>query len=534
MFEQSATAVGSDFQAAPFWDLYLEYEDRIGAYDNILTILERIIHIPMAKHEVYWNKFRELAWVRPLENLQPAEEIARVRSAIESEVSTTGQYVTPHEIDHRMRIHFIDNMYLGIHNNTEIEIKKRSPFEERIQRLYFNIEELSQADLETWHKYLDFEEAEGDYNRIVALYDRCLVPCALYDKLWFRYARWMTDQPGKTEELRNIFRRASIFTPTARPYIRVQWARWEESLITEATRQASAPVLTYSPGSHPLAIPHLQQPADLLQLPPPHEGNRLSVAKDIHREILVELPNYREGIIALAHIERRHNGLDAALGVILKYIEESGTNIYTKGGLLSEYAMMIWETEGNADKARQLFERVEKQYRDNRKFWTDWMSFETSIPTTPATIDEQLERVRALIKKIREEANLPLDLTRDLTNKFLCYIEAHGGANAMEEYIFLDKDSKGLVLLHTLQTRLLTDSFRPFTIQHTLKKKLAHDGNEQTTDRRRYLEAGHPGLEINDADIARGIDPYEHYYKEQGESSRPAGHRDPVRIRGHP
>ena len=507
----------------------------MGAYDNILAILERIIHIPMAKHDVYWNKFRELAWVRPLENLQPAEELARVRSAIENDASATGQFMTSHEIDHRMRIHFIDNMYLGIHNSTEIEIKKRSPFEERIQRLYFNIEELSHADVETWNKYLDFEEAEGDYNRIVALYDRCLVACALYDKLWFRYARWMADQPGKTEELRNIFRRASIFTPTGRPYIRMHWARWEESLINEATRLASASVCTYSPGSHPLALPQLQQSADSFELPPRHEGNRLSVAKDIYREILVELPNYMEGIIALAHFERRHNGLDAALGVILKYIDESGTNIYTKGGLLSEYAKMIWETEGNADKARQLFERVEKQYRDNRKFWTDWMLFETSIPTTPATIDEQLKRLRILVKKIREEANLPLDLIRDLTDKFLCYIEAHGGANAMEEYMLLDKDSKGSVYNHILNSQLLTDDpFRPFTVQHTLKKKLAYDGNEQTTDRRRYLEAGHPGLEVNDTEIARGIDPYEHYYKEQGESSRPAGHRDPVRIRGHP
>lgn len=57
----------------------------------------------------------------------------------------------------------------------------------------------------------------------------------------------------------------------------------------------------------------------------------------------------------------------------------------------------------------------------------------------------------------------------------------------------------------------------PFSIQSVNKSKLAEDGKESTTDRRLMMENGHPGVEIDEAAIRRGENPYTKYFQQQGE-----------------
>lgn len=52
--------------------------------------------------------------------------------------------------------------------------------------------------------------------------------------------------------------------------------------------------------------------------------------------------------------------------------------------------------------------------------------------------------------------------------------------------------------------------------------KLAEDGKEGTTNRRMMLENGHPGVEIDEAAIRRGENPYTKYFQQQGEQAPPA------------
>lgn len=59
--------------------------------------------------------------------------------------------------------------------------------------------------------------------------------------------------------------------------------------------------------------------------------------------------------------------------------------------------------------------------------------------------------------------------------------------------------------------------YRPFSVQTVNKAKLAEDGKQSTTDRRLMMENGHPGVEIDEAAIRRGENPYTKYYQQQGE-----------------
>ena len=58
---------------------------------------------------------------------------------------------------------------------------------------------------------------------------------------------------------------------------------------------------------------------------------------------------------------------------------------------------------------------------------------------------------------------------------------------------------------------------RPFSVQTVMKAKLAEDGKEATTQRRMMTENGHPGVEVDEAAIRRGENPYTKYYQQQGE-----------------
>lgn len=64
-----------------------------------------------------------------------------------------------------------------IYARTAEETNKRWPFEAEIKRPYFHVKPMDMPQLSNWRRYLDFEETEGDVERIRVLYERCLVTC---------------------------------------------------------------------------------------------------------------------------------------------------------------------------------------------------------------------------------------------------------------------------------------------------------------------------------------------------------------------
>ena len=56
------------------------------------------------------------------------------------------------------------------------------PFQ--IKRPYFHVKSLEKAQLNNWKEYLDFEMENGTPERVVVLFERCLIACALYEEFW--------------------------------------------------------------------------------------------------------------------------------------------------------------------------------------------------------------------------------------------------------------------------------------------------------------------------------------------------------------
>ncbi|KAI1481700.1 pre-mRNA-processing factor 39 [Daldinia eschscholtzii] len=417
LFERAATSVGLDFLAHPFWDKYIEYEERQEAHDKIFAILQRVIHIPMHQYARYYERFRQLAHNRPIKELVPSETLARFRAEVEAESAAYGAVPRAElEVERDIRVK-IDAMFYEVFQKTQDETNKRWTYESEIKRPYFHVTELESSQLANWRKYLDFEESEGDFARTTFLYERCVVTCALYDEFWLRYARWMSAQPGKEEEVRHIYMRAAtLFVPISRPGVRLQFAYFEESC------------------------------------------GRTGVARDIHEAVLMQLPDCVEAIVSWANLERRQNGLDAAIQVYKAQIDAPHVNIFTKAVLVTRWAFLLWKIKGSVEEARTVFLKNVQWYADSRHFWEKWLEFELEQPTNAELESQHAERIKHIFDELLAKSRISSTAKKDLFLVYLTYLQERGGADAMKQFLTIDREIYGPTSLSALDRPALKES----------------------------------------------------------------------------
>lgn len=394
LFERGAEFVGSDFQAAPFWDKYIELEERHNETARVVKIHERLTHIPLYTFDRYYQKFRTFISSRPLEEITDASTIATIKA----QALTENPNYPELELDRYIRAK-LDQDYYAIFGTISQEVHKRWTFEGAIKRPYFHVTDVEEAELDNWRKYLDFEEAQGDAKRTAFLYERCLVACALYEEFWLRYARWMFAH-GKDEDARIIYMKAScIFVPIAHPTVRLHWARFEEKL------------------------------------------GRIQQARDIHTAILYELPNHVETIISLAGLERRHEGVDAAVQCLENYVNQPDSQI--AGQLTAEQARILWQCGGDVARARKIFADRTDRFAESRDFWLSYLKFEMNQISTDEK--EAHERIKSVYTAMRTKSGFPAPTLKELSQIYMAYLLERGGKGAAEEYMILDKELNGYV-----------------------------------------------------------------------------------------
>jgi pre-mRNA-processing factor 39 len=383
-----------DYQAHPFWDKYVEFEERVEQPAKVFAILERIVRVPMQKYREYFEKFRTLASYRPLDELESVVPLAQWQE----ELQASHPHAGPHEVERELRTR-VDSHFLTVYNATHSEVVKRTVHEDGIKRPYFHVTEIDDAELNVWRKYLDFEESEGSYERTKFLYERCVVICALYEEFWLRYVRWLEAQHDKTEEVRIVYQRAStVFVPIVKPTIRLHYALFEE----------------------------VQE--------------RVQVARDMHIAILEQLPSHLESIVSLANLERRHGGIDAAIEVYKSYITSQQTDLFAKGALVSEWANMLWKVKGSPDEARDIFRSQAEYYTGSRPFWVSYFFFELAQPEIGG---KQYQRVKKVFEDVARRSQILPAAVRDLAEHYKAYLLERGTGEAAKEYLKVDREING-------------------------------------------------------------------------------------------
>lgn len=89
----------------------------------------------------------------------------------------------------------------------------RWTFEEGIKRPYFHVKPLEKAQLKNWKEYLEFEIENGTHERVVVLFERCVISCALYEEFWIK--EMVCLQPDLTAAYANLVASPSFLTETS-------------------------------------------------------------------------------------------------------------------------------------------------------------------------------------------------------------------------------------------------------------------------------------------------------------------------------
>ncbi|CAF2262178.1 unnamed protein product [Brassica napus] len=452
LFERAVVYVGTDFLSSPLWDKYIEYEHMQQDWSRLAMIYTRILENPIQNLDRYFNNFKELAETRPLSELRSAEESATV--AVASDASETALSESDGKADEGKsqadgtsepsKLESAGSTdpeelkkYIGIREALYIKAKefesKIIGFEMAIRRPYFHVRPLNVAELENWHNYLDFIESDGDFNKVVKLYERCLVACANYPEYWIRYVLSMGSS-GSMDLADNALTRATQVFVKRQPEIHLFAARLKEQNGDIAGARAAFQLL--------------------------------------HSEIS---PGLLEAVIKHANMEQRLGNVDDAFSVYEQVIavEKGKENSILLPLLYAQYSRFSYLVLRDAEKARKIIVEALDHVQPSKHFMEALIFFETILPP-PRKIEYLDPLVENLIKPNVDTQNTASSTEREELS--LIYIEFLGLFGDVESIKKAEDRHCKLFLPHRSRSELKKRSADEFLSSD--RTKLAKPYNE--------------------------------------------------------
>ncbi|XP_048840839.1 pre-mRNA-processing factor 39-like isoform X2 [Brienomyrus brachyistius] len=242
VFEHAVLSAGLDFRSDRLWEAYIAWETGMGNLTAVTALYDRILAIPTQLYSQHHQRFKEHVQNNLPKHFLSLEEFSKLRKELASVDKLSGEEVSPSEdlplgtedlADPAKRVTEIENMRHRvlelrheIFNHNENEVSKRWTFEDGIKRPYFHVKPLERAQLAIWREYLDFEMENGSLERVVMLFERCLVACAFYEEFWIKYARFMMNY--SIDGARDVYTKACLTHLPKKPSIHLLWAMFEE------------------------------------------------------------------------------------------------------------------------------------------------------------------------------------------------------------------------------------------------------------------------------------------------------------------
>ncbi|PSR94890.1 Pre-mRNA-processing factor like [Actinidia chinensis var. chinensis] len=325
LFERGLAYVGTDYLSFPLWDKYIEYEYMQQDWSRLALIYTRILENPNQQLDRYFNSFKELAGSRPLSELtaEDAGAAAAVNSEsrdqdIEGEALPIAIEQSPKPVSAGLTEAEELEKYIAIREEMFKKAKefdsKIIDFETAIRRPYFHVRPLHVAELENWHNYLDFIEGVDDFNKVVKLYERCLIACANYPEYWIRYVLCM-EACGSMDLANNALARATQVFVKRQPEIHLFAAQFKE-----------------------------------------HSGE-IPGARAAYQLVNTEIsPGLLEAIIKHANMEHRLGNLEDACSVYEQAIaiEKGKEHSQSLPFLFAQYSRFLYLVSSNVEKAREV------------------------------------------------------------------------------------------------------------------------------------------------------------------------------------
>ncbi|KAA8550706.1 hypothetical protein F0562_002390 [Nyssa sinensis] len=432
LFERGLAYVGTDYLSFLLWDKYIEYEYAQQEWSRLAMIYTQILQIPNQQLDRYFNSFKELVATRHLSELRTAEEAAAAATAnsetgakeIDGEVHHNAVEQSPKPLSASLREADELESYITIreemYNKAKEFDSKIIGFETAIRRPYFHVKPLNIAELENWHNYLDFIEGEDDFNKVVKLYERCLIACANYPEYWIKYVLCM-EASGCIDLANNALARATQVFVKRQPEIHLFAARFKEQSGD---------------------IPGAQAAYQL-----------------VHTEIS---PGLLEAIIKHANMEHRLGNLEAACSVYEQAIaiEKGKEHSQTLPLLFAQYSRFLHLVSGNAEKAREILVQALENFQLSKPLLEALIHLE-SIQSIPKRIDNLDSLVEKFIIPNPDNPNAASTTEREeLSSIFLEFLDLFGDTQSIKK---ADDQHAKLFLPHKSTSEVKKASRRGFS-----------------------------------------------------------------------
>lgn len=247
------------------WDGYIKWENEEKNLLNIISIYDRLLATPTQGYKTHWENFRELINNNQVHKLLSTEDFKKFRADVRKDSndkkSETDDQVPPGEDEPNDHVRneeeadairkLIINKRKKLNKATVEMINKRWSFEEGIKRPYFHVKQLERIQLKNWKEYLDYEIELGDRKRILVLFERCLIACALYEEFWLKLIRYLETSREDEEfewRARDCYERACNIHHPDKPSLLMMWAAFEE---THGNHEKASEILQRLDQLHP-------------------------------------------------------------------------------------------------------------------------------------------------------------------------------------------------------------------------------------------------------------------------------------------
>ncbi|XP_031482561.1 pre-mRNA-processing factor 39-1 isoform X1 [Nymphaea colorata] len=405
LFERGLAYAGTDYLSYPLWDKYIEYEYSQQEWMNLAIIYTRILEHPIQQLDRYFNSFKELAASRPLSEIRTTEEAEAMLSAnavkndqgLDDEGLPDGGDPSRNSASVSLTEAEELERYIGVREEMYKKAKEYDSrihdFEAAIRRPYFHFRPLEDHQLSNWHNYLDFIEREADFNKVVKLYERCLIACANYSEFWIRYVLCM-EANGSMELAINALARATQVFVKRQPEIHLFAARFKE-----------------------------------------HNGDIAGSRAEyrlIHSEIA---PGLVEAVVKHANMEYRLGHPETAFSVYEEAIatEQGNDQSQMLPVLLVQYSRFLYLVAGNLEKAREVLSGSLERVPLSKPLLEGIIHLE-SIQSLPKRIDYLDALVEKFISPNLENSTAVSATEReDLSSIFLEFLDLFGDAQAIKK-----------------------------------------------------------------------------------------------------
>ncbi|XP_046847919.1 pre-mRNA-processing factor 39-like isoform X2 [Xenia sp. Carnegie-2017] len=406
LFERAISAAGEDFRSDKLWEAYIEWEKSQKQLQKVTALYDRVLAVPTLNYSKHWTKFQEHINSNPLEEVVIPEELLKLKAELGAappgftvdneapvapplggEVDVNGMAVTSEvpesegseSVDPETRAvrKKIIAQRQALHSANEGEVSKRWTFEEGIKRPYFHVKPLEKMQLKNWRDYLDFEVSTGNHRRVVILFERCVIACAMYEEFWQKFASYM-EMHDCLEGVQHVYERACNVHLPKKPRIHLAWAALEEK-----------------------------------------HGNVLKA-----RDILANLDNAVPGLVHVklcrVNFERRCNDFQNACAIYEQAIAEcSDTQLISFYSV--KYSRFLTKITKNYEKAKEVLKAALDKDKDSRRLYLQLLDVEMSMPKMN---EDEIDKIFELVKS----SSLTDDVKESFSQRRLEFLEDHSNS----------------------------------------------------------------------------------------------------------